>query len=232
MARGCGNRKAGGVYIESKLCAEGAPFYTAIVDPPVIVPEELISRISAVGMTMWERNGVNHLVDVVGECHYPNPADFVEESRRMGLSRRISNKFPLDKLTPGQSRIILVHNKAYINNWRELYEGRTTQDLPQCPTHNAAHDLSVDRNKAMCARCWYMDHEAPAGSMQVRHMVETPSVTYRAHYRTSGVESSYTPAIFMSWPITNIAVITGPESHETANKVRSLTSLLVEEVNG
>lgn len=54
----------------------------------------------------------NDIAVYVGKQFYPFVPDFVEESRVMGLSRRIPKNFPFERLTPYKSRMFFVHERA------------------------------------------------------------------------------------------------------------------------
>lgn len=113
VARGCGTRVAGGIYAECGTSENGLPVEAFIMDPPEAIPEHL--HLAPQGVAWVERRGVWHLVDWVGSEHYPNVADFIEECRRYGLSRRVPRTAPFERLTPA-SRILLVHARAIITN--------------------------------------------------------------------------------------------------------------------
>ena len=55
----------------------------------------------------FTKNGITHLVLGVGKTYYPFPSDFLEEARRMGVSKKVPRNFPFDELTPGKSRMLL-----------------------------------------------------------------------------------------------------------------------------
>ena len=64
---------------------------------------------SAVGVTLIERDGVTHVLDVVGREHYPAVELFVDEARRVGVSRRIAVTTDFERLTP-DSRLLVLHD--------------------------------------------------------------------------------------------------------------------------
>lgn len=114
--RGCGYRVSGGVYLETGLTKFGGqPVEHFLADPPH--PYEPDAKI---GVQLVEKDGVYHILDWVGEQHYPWPADFVEEVRRYGLSRRVAvGSVDWAKLSPA-SRILCIHRRGYITNTDEL----------------------------------------------------------------------------------------------------------------
>ncbi len=77
--RGCGKRKPGGCYAEVGMSPNGKPVEYFLCDPPVLLDGW---KVSSVGVQLIEVNGVHHILDVVGQQHYPGVADFVEEVSR------------------------------------------------------------------------------------------------------------------------------------------------------
>jgi len=128
--RGCGDsREVGGIYMESGSSGgEGIPMSMLIKDPISLFDVESVG-LSPVGVKLVEIDGITHVFDWVGATHYPNAADFLEESIRLGLSRRIPRTADFSKLT-AESRLILVHPKAYIEAPDSYWDCRP---IP-CPT--------------------------------------------------------------------------------------------------
>jgi len=142
--RGCGTREPGGAYMAVPLGPGGSPVEAFLVDPPVAVDAAALG-LSAVGTTMIERDGVTHVLDVVGREHYPTVAEFVDEARRLGISRRISRTAAFERLTP-DSRLLLLHPHALIANAPEFPSGAV------CPCGVAEHFAA--NFAGMCARLW------------------------------------------------------------------------------
>jgi len=115
ITRGCGTRKAGGIYGEVELSENGTPFDMFLLDPP----QESPVQVKAVGVQLIELEGVFHILDRVGTKHYEYTADFVEEARRFGISRRFPKTIDFSKIT-ADSRLVLVHEKAFVSNMKEL----------------------------------------------------------------------------------------------------------------
>lgn len=66
---------------------------------------------------------VTHIFDIVGQDNYPNVADFIEETRRRGVSRRLElSPEGYARLTP-RSRLIMLHKRACIFNPQDYYKG-------------------------------------------------------------------------------------------------------------
>src|SRR6266581_2222331 len=55
----------------------------------------------------------------VGAEHYPEATDYIEETRRLGASRRINPQLDLSRLTC-RSRMLLAHPRAIIASWQDL----------------------------------------------------------------------------------------------------------------
>lgn len=122
VPRGCGDRKEGGIYAECGLSSHGRPLEDFLVDSPLPLPDGLDMRALANKPQVWmdPRTGAHHLIIWIGAEHYPYVADYVEEVRRYGASRRISSAVDLSKLTPGESRMILVHPLARVVSWADM----------------------------------------------------------------------------------------------------------------
>jgi hypothetical protein len=169
--RGCGKRKQGGVYAECGLSSEGWPIEHFLVDPPQVVDEGQMG-LSSIGVKLLEARGAWHVFDIVGQQHYPHVADFIEEARRMGASRRLSRTLDFSKLT-ADSKLVLLHRRAHIDNSGAYYEALFDPRTPEaqrasdweCPTGLSSHAW---RPGEMCAGLWWADLEA-------LHCRETPA---------------------------------------------------------
>ena len=125
IVRGCGTRQMGAAYLEVPSDEGGQPLEYFLVDPPHKLNDETRAAmgLTAIGTTMIERGGQTHALDWVGAEHYPNVADFCEETRRFGVSRRIGKAAEFSRLGPG-ARLILVHARAWIDNYPAYYMAR------------------------------------------------------------------------------------------------------------
>ena len=108
IERGCGRRQRGGLYACTGVSVFGRPMADFLIDPPKPWPYGPFRS----PMLLEGKDGVLNVVDWVGEEHYPFAPDFAEEVGRAGVSRRLPRDFPVERLTPGKSRIVLVHAKA------------------------------------------------------------------------------------------------------------------------
>lgn len=217
--RQCGSRVEGGAYMVVPLGPHGRPVSDYIVDPPIKVSLDLLG-ISSIGVQLITdpSTGITHVYDLVGEDNYPNVADFVEEVKKLGVSRRIARTVEFEKLTP-QSRLILVHRRAWIENHIDYWASWSDERVPLdgCPT--GKHD-DIDKH-VMCARYWWEDLEGDNEGIRTLECGR-----YGGLARPEGVVPEYQPAIFMAFPITKLVVINDPTNgtHEaTLAKVSKST---------
>ena len=97
--RGCGYRQPGGAYLAIPLGPFGSPIEAFLIDPPLLVPDPATLGLASVGTAMVERDGLTHVLDIVGREHYPTVTAFIDEARRMGISRRISRTSDFSRIT-------------------------------------------------------------------------------------------------------------------------------------
>lgn len=224
--RCCGRRQKGGAYIESTLVEGGAPLEHFLVDPPQAVSH---LHLPARGVTLFERDGVTHILDLVGEGSYPNTADMIEEIRALGMSRRIPQGIDWARLTP-ESRYYLAHNRARILN---------PQDLPRysCPklrrrtgVLTEVHDWPLP----VCLGAVYHDLQGGEPCLSMRPAVAWVERTLPCGhtYRGSpaGGHALVETAIFARLPITRVAIVAG-DNHEGALARARQSQLPVEVVD-
>lgn len=166
MTRACGNRVAGGVYLEAGLGPKGHPVDEFICDPPKPVDEAALGM-SARGMSYIEFAARTWVFDHVGS-DYPNAADIIEEGKQQGFSRRIQSTFDFSRIDPS-TRLALVHPRALPAHWRVLEQHEPigkggAYSCPQligfqhCGKPVAGHDNPHQVNgQLMCARLWWSD---------------------------------------------------------------------------
>lgn len=196
--RGCGMRIAGGIYIEVDLVdgnePGSVPFESTIVCPAAPVDVDALG-ISPVGVKLINVNGTYHVFDWIGSQHYPNVADFVEESRRMGISRRLAKTLDFDLLTR-DSRLILIHARASIDNVADYH--RVIGPI-ECP-----RGLDPDHDDHCLGVSWRDLDPRTTATAGRRDM---PSFTYPGSATPDTIAPVYRPAIFMSLPISRLAVV-------------------------
>jgi hypothetical protein len=213
VTRGCGTRVRGGLYAESGMSPFGSPVEAFLCDPPLILDFARLGVIPR-GTHLVELKGVTHVFDWVGSNHYPNVADFVEEVRRFGVSRRLSPQLDFSKLTP-ESRLFLVHARAYASNfadytkeWRYTREANEAHPFPRCPKERLDHDQ--ESPPSCCVGMYWQDIEggASTGSDDVRAVeVKMPAFSYNAFARPEGLKPVYVPAVFGVFPISRLVAV-------------------------
>lgn len=240
MGRGCGDRIAGGVYLEVPLSPFGLPLEQFITDPPMPIPpnSEHALGLSDRGIHYVPRETptgtVYDALDIVGREHYPNVADVLEEIRTMGVSRRVAADDGLAKLS-GESRLVLLHRRAVITNAddvakaiREEQKAYPNAQRQSCPKTIEDHERWLDGVRGVdifthCAALWWEDVDGGTVSMNPEDPPRTVSrmvgdTTYRARHtpeRTgiAGVlPNTYMLGIFAVFPIPRLAVIRDAES--------------------
>lgn len=212
--RECGpGRQEGHIYAECGFGPNGSPIEHFLIDHPIPVnPAQL--GISTQGVTLIERQGVWHIVDFVGESHYPYPQDFIEEARAIGVSRKLPRTSDFAKLTP-ESTLILIHPKARLKNALEAASSATGWRCPCGHSHPATDP---------CAG-WHV--YAPTPTLPGTLKRQLKRTTYEVKpLRLDAPELTFTPAYFMRVPISNLSVIrnkngsVNPQSRGLANKSR------------
>jgi hypothetical protein len=143
--RGCGIREPGGAYLAVPMGPSGSPVEAFLIDPPAVVDATAFG-LSAAGVKLIDCHGITHVYDIVGREHYPTVAEFVDEVRRMGVSRRIAQNTDFARLT-ADSRLFLLHEHADIANACEFPSQR------RCPRLREEH-LRAGYSD-MCARLWW-----------------------------------------------------------------------------
>jgi len=222
--RACGTRVAGGVYIEIPLSRTGRPLSDFIFCPPREIDLEANGLTSVGTKLMQEKSGIWHVFDVIGEDSYPNVADFIEETARLGVSRRIAKNTDFSKLTPG-SCLFVIHRKAFIRNFFELQELSFERAGPSgWPPTCAARVHNEDAGQdIMCSKFWWND----VVGLNERGMREVATVSY---WGNKVVEyCSYSPAIFAGFPVIRLAVIEDQGDYQkTVERIVKATNLPVE----
>jgi hypothetical protein len=196
VERGCGSRQEGGIYIECGLSEWGEPLEKFILDPPVPVPVEF--KLPTQGVGSFERNGIFHAADRIGAKFYPNAADFTEEVRRFGLSRRIPKNFPFEILSE-RSKIFVAHPKGLVTNWAGLRTNSPVYPSWICPKCKVEHKpaellgaLSAIRDKEeadafaarnCCAGVWF---ETLLGGDEIALAAQTPGYNRRSRTQWDG----------------------------------------------
>ena len=218
MKRGCGSRKKGGIYSTCPLGPGGTPVDAFLIDPPSELPEGL-ADLSRQGVMLFDRDGVTHVLDWVGSNHYPNVADFIEEVKRMGMSRRLPSTTEFSRLS-ALSQHFLVHERAIVAH-PELYRQPTDPknvEAYTCPKDIAVHCCGNAIGRApMCAGIWWEDLDGATsdydGGMTVdpadRRVIRQISCGEYAGLVAPIAPSmrEYMPGIFAAFPISRLEVV-------------------------
>ena len=233
VERACGSRKRGGIYAECGLSPFGDPLEAFLVDPPAPVDPPALG-LSPIGVTVLDdpASGATHLLDWVGEQHYANPADLLEEVRRFGLSRRLSRTLPFARLD-GRSRILLIHRRALVEDTSAYAADWRTPCPKRLPEH-----ADPAAAPSLCASVWWEDvqggepfQQEDGGAQDPRLVRRTlPSLRYVARCTPPGNTPRYQPAIFASFPLSRLVVIEDPEgqTHAAALATASAAQVPVE----
>jgi hypothetical protein len=116
---------------------------------------------------------VAHVFDIVGGEYYPNVADFLEEARRLGVSRRLELEAgEYARLTP-RSRLFLLHRRAVINNPADYLNELGELELArlanaECPKYHPEHRVQLVKSGCAgvgdgCGDAWLFAQKEPPG---------------------------------------------------------------------
>ncbi len=210
VVRGCGERTPGGVYVEAGLGVEGRPIEDFLIDPPLPVPAglDLVNK-----PTLWqdERSGITHLLIWVGAEYYPWPADFIEEAKAHGVSRKLTPFLDFTQLSD-QSQMILAHPRARNTLWQDQALPHTCHK--QLPGHAAASGGQMAaqgpclfKTYELIPRAAAVDPTAPIDLDGRQYFVRMIGST--AYYFNPSGESvvGLDEGVFASVPITGFALI-------------------------
>lgn len=222
MERGCGKRKKGATYIEVELGPTGIPVSWFWCEPPQLIDVNELG-LSPIGVKILPRAGVEGLYDVydiVGGEYYPNVADFVEETHRMGISRRVSTTADFEKLTEG-SRLFLFHAKAHIDGANVVLQDAGREVV--CPKLSLYTQTKRPHPDGMCIGAWW--HDLVDGGTRA-----VGQTTYEGQsWPENAPKPHHRMALFGVFPISGLAVIRDPEGgkHIDAIERASASSLPV-----
>lgn len=219
VTRGCGaSRIKGGVYVEVNFHPGDAPLEHYLIDEPIPYDTE-----SKLGVTLVDDpQGNTHIIDHVGSTHYPFPADFIEEGRRHGFSRRVARNLDWARINQN-TRVLAAHEKAVLANPGTVKPHFNEGELRRrCAIYQRSRDSAHLRDPLTpCTRDWYAlpSGSAPGGVRQL-----TKDTTYRATELPAGVVPQYREGLIASLPITAITVVKAPDdSHlPTLERIREL----------
>lgn len=189
--RGCGSRVKGGIYLCTGLSEHGSPLEAFLIDP--VVPFDAAPGESFRTPILRENPYIPGVFDAyvwVGESFYPSLVDYVEETRQKGVSRRISPLLDLSKLTPGKSRMIFIHPKAYTEHLNLPANG--------CPKAIEEHG----KDEPCIGAHWH--YAKSLGSLMTGDQTASiGDVTYSLPEQQDAPEDCR-PGLFLALPITHI----------------------------
>lgn len=156
-ARGCGERAENALYVCVAESPLGMPIEYFLVDPVVAFEGKILRS----PMLIRDRFETVHFALGIGKMYYPFVSDFVEEARRVGVSKRVPRNFDPSVLTPAKSKFLLIHPRAIpqfdydlrdMNNCpKNLKEPHRCighlWDLSSLKEYGHVHELSVKREK-------------------------------------------------------------------------------------
>lgn len=190
--RGCGIRSAGGVYLCLGIGMGGTLHVEELILDPIRPWPEKWQR----GFKLLRnKQGWYDVAIFVGESFYKSLWDFVEETRRFGISRKVPPTFPFEKLTPGKSQMVFLHRKAVplFDGWDAQLDYKIAPPLPHCHLKwepeiwrkaNPGWHPKVER-ETLCT----FAHQHFAGLIhdayyddQAKFEINLPSFSYSGHY--------------------------------------------------
>ena len=194
--RGCGTREEGGLYMCVGVSPTGTPIEEFILDPArEFRGKHFLSPI------LYERNGIYDILIWVGAEFYPFVPDFIEEAQWMGISRKIRTNFPIDKLTPGESRMILIHKRAIPKFEYEV--------LPTgwCLKSDEDHLCTFDLWPLSSLRSMKNHKVLQEDDIQMQVEIVTPSVSYHVTKPLFAESWGYQAGAFAAFYITHLEYI-------------------------
>jgi len=121
------------------LSEKGLPLEYFIIDPARPWPGEWVRGTKLIQRQTGDGNDVIDVVVFVGSTEgYKSPWTFFVETQHFGVSRKVNQQFPFERLTPGKSRMIFAHRYAV-----PLFEHELGQNAPLAFCH-----LKRDRSAA------------------------------------------------------------------------------------
>jgi hypothetical protein len=128
MQRSCGSKRAeNGLYLCVDSSLFGKPIEYFLIDPPQ--PCDLKPFRTPI-IVERKKGKICDIAIYIGKEYYPFCPDYLEESRIMGISRRIPRTFPIERLTLHESRMLLIHERAI-----PLFKYETGRECPRKKKH-------------------------------------------------------------------------------------------------
>lgn len=241
--RGCGYRVPGGVYLVTDVNSkDGTPIDSFLFDPPWVPIDKEGNRHypGALGVDIVQDpkdDKVNHVWDWIGCEHYPYFPDFWEETRRFGLSRKVSSNLNFDLLS-SKSQIIGFHKYGVVSATKGFYKRLAkefifTTGMDMCP-------YKYHVNDQICIKdLWQLVDNQEDDDIRLhkftipRNSVSSIDFYYAANIPVWAKEPKYKfewiPAAMFHLPIHRIEVIQDPLEYKDEkaieNIIKSVTTL-------
>lgn len=213
--RGCGTREESSLYACCPVSPDGLDIEYFLIDPAI--PWNGKQLRGPMLVKSKRHPGVFNVIIGVGKEFYPFVPDFIEEARVMGISKRFSRDFPIERLTPGRSRMIMLHMNTIpgfkYNVRRPCFRGikhvkhRCIKDL---------WPLSALKN--------LKNHSVLQTSVNI--IISTPSVKYYVDLpKHPGINdtkrhTAYHAGLFASFPLAHFEYVTRKKTMPRALKDR------------
>lgn len=234
--RGCGKaRQAGGVYLETGFSEYGAELEEFLIDPVVQINPYEIGLSPRAPLLFQSNTSANsyHVFDWVGAEHYPNAVDFLEEVRRMGLSRRCELSDREYNLLSPESRIMVVMADTWIEpdaiircNQRFLDMRKVGYRWEKCPQEFHFRDTPDT-----CAGWhWHTIRGKVTSHPDYSPFLDTEYVTREMPWGSYNGATPFPeldaamkkPGVIACFPIGRIAVVKDNEDNTHKGKIRRL----------
>jgi hypothetical protein len=189
--RGCGQRAENGLYLTVGTSPLGVPIETYLVDPVI---EWKGPRTLRAPMFIEDKKGTTHLILGIGLTYYPFVSDYVEEARRLGVSKRVPRNIKVERLS-SESKFLLMHPRAipYFE-----YETDTT-----CPKQNKKIHECIGFLWSLSALKTFKKVHEVADAQHGFALVKTPSALYEAVKPDKPTEfiDNYASGIIFAFPL-------------------------------
>lgn len=241
VERGCGvRRKAGGVYAVSSFSPYGLPLEHFLYCSPRPLPEWLVLPKLGQVFVPSERNGIpiGLIFDWIGEMHYPNVADFLEEGRCYGFSRLLSPVVARQAARMRENWLLPVHARGLVVNWMtcrpRVYEcprPRNPHPLPDGDEERRYGEMLIaelGREAAgwnMCSGFWWEvieggECDMREGAVDGAVVRRIGAVRYYGREQLPGWRGEFAPAVLGRIPLNRLEVVVGGEWLERMEELK------------
>lgn len=250
VQRGCGFLKKGMIYSQVETSLYGKPLGYFIIDPPLEITDPNSMGISAQGISVLPRMNpmtgdlvvhpqtgepIYDMWDWVGSEFYPEVSDFVEETRKEGMSRLTPKNTDFSKLSD-MSCHILLHSKAVLDdktkaliyNWSKNSNMGAPTCLKMIPIHDNPTDEFLSTINDTCSKMWYHTEAKALKKDDKDSRVIKISLPCGADYQMIGhikFDPKHTLGAFMQFPIGYFTVVVDKEEDKHKEAMKALESL-------